>query len=74
MESKGDFFANLEVLENKIDENYIIATINMFSFQFAVDDIMKFIRYAEIIKPIELRTFVESDLSRILLAYKDLQP
>lgn len=45
----------------------------MFSFQFAVDDIMKFIRYAENIKPIELRTFVESELSRILLAYKDLQ-
>ncbi len=72
--SKGDFLTNLEVLENKTDENYIIATINMFSFQFAVDDIMKFIRYAEIIKPIELRTFVESELSRILLAYKDLQP
>jgi predicted DNA-binding transcriptional regulator YafY len=71
--SKGDFLANLEVLEIKVDEDYILATINMYGFQFAVDDIMKIIRYAEIIKPIELRDYVESELSRILLKYKDLQ-
>jgi predicted DNA-binding transcriptional regulator YafY len=70
---KDDFLANLEVLDTKIEEDYIIVTINMYGFQFAVDDIMKLIRYAEIIKPIELRTFVESELSRILLMYKDLQ-
>jgi predicted DNA-binding transcriptional regulator YafY len=71
--SKGDFLENLEVLEIKVDEDYIVATVNMYGYQFAVDDIMKIIRYAEVIKPIELRAFVESELSRILLKYKDLQ-
>jgi predicted DNA-binding transcriptional regulator YafY len=71
--SKGDFLADLEVLEIKVDEDYILATLNMYGFQFAADDIMKIIRYAEVIKPIELRAFVESELSRILLTYKDFQ-
>jgi predicted DNA-binding transcriptional regulator YafY len=71
--SKIDFLANLEVLEVKVEEDYILATINMYGFQFAVEDIMKIIRYAEIIKPIELRAFVESELSRILLTYQYLQ-
>lgn len=70
--SKGDFLANLEVLEIKVAEDCILATINMYGFQFAVDDIMKIIRYVEVIKPAELRAFVESELSRILLKYKDL--
>jgi predicted DNA-binding transcriptional regulator YafY len=63
--SKIDFLADLDVLEIKDDEDYILATINMYGFQFAADDIMKIIRYAEVIKPIELRAFVESELSRI---------
>lgn len=71
--SKSDFLANLEVLEIKVNEDYMLATINMYGFQFAVDDIMKIIRYAEVIKPIELRAFVESELSRMLLKHKDLQ-
>ena len=69
--SKGDFLANQEVIEIKEDEDYILATINMYGFQFAVDDIMKIIRYAEVIKPFELRVFIESELSRISMKYKD---
>lgn len=71
--SKSDFLPELEVIETKEDEGYIIATINMYKYQFAVDEIMKIIRYAEVIKPIELRAFVESELNRILLKYKDLK-
>jgi Predicted transcriptional regulator len=71
--SKGDFLADLEVLEITEEEDDIVATVNMYGFQFAVNDIMKIIRYAEVIKPIELRTFVESELSSILMKYKDLQ-
>jgi predicted DNA-binding transcriptional regulator YafY len=70
--SKVDFLENMEVLEIKVDEDYIVATINMYGYQFAVDDIMKIIRYAEVIKPIELRAFVQSELSRILLRYEGL--
>lgn len=71
--SKGDLLTNLEVLEIKADEDYLLAAINMYGFQFAVEDIMKILRYAEVIKPIELRSFVESELNRILLKYKDYQ-
>lgn len=67
--SKADFLANLEVLETKVEEDYIFATVNMYGFQFAVDDIMKIIRYAEVIKPIELRHFVKSELNKILSKY-----
>ena len=67
--SKRDILANLEVLEIKVDKDYVIATINMYKYQFAVDDIMKIIRYSEVIEPVELRAFVESELSRILLKY-----
>lgn len=71
--SKGDFLANLEVLSINEEEDYILATINMYGFQFAIEDIMKIIQNAEVIKPIELRDFVESELSRMLSKYKDLQ-
>ncbi|MBK1813151.1 WYL domain-containing protein [Clostridium sp. YIM B02505] len=70
--NKGHLLEELEVLEINVDKDYIIATINMYKYQFAVDDIMKIVRYVEIIRPIELRTFVESELNRILMKYKDL--
>jgi predicted DNA-binding transcriptional regulator YafY len=70
--SKHDFLADLEVLEIKVENDYMLVTINMYGFQFAINDIMKIIRYAEVIMPIELRAFVERELSRILLTYKTL--
>lgn len=65
----SDCLTNLEVLEIKVDNDDILATINMYGYEFAIDDIMKIIRYAEVIQPIELRTFIESDLQKILLNY-----
>jgi predicted DNA-binding transcriptional regulator YafY len=70
--SKAASLENLEILETKIEEDYIAVTINMYGYQYAIEDIMKLIRYAEILKPIELRSFVECELNRILLMYKDL--
>lgn len=68
----SEMLANLEVLELKTDGDFILATINMYGFQFAVNDVMTIIRYAEVIKPIELRDFVESELNRLLLQYNDM--
>ncbi len=69
--SKGDILDNLEVLEINVSQDHILATINMCGFQFAVDDIMKIIRYVEVIKPIELRDFLENELNRMLLKHKE---
>lgn len=69
--NKADLLTGLEVLEIKAEEDYLLATVNMYGFQFAADDIMKIIRYAEVIEPIEVRDFVESELNRILLKYKN---
>jgi predicted DNA-binding transcriptional regulator YafY len=67
--SNDGILADLEVIEIKVDEGNILATINMSGYQFAIDDIMKIIRYVEVIQPIELREFVKSELNRIALIY-----
>ncbi|MDF2845043.1 MAG: hypothetical protein K0R00_3469 [Herbinix sp.] len=69
--SKDNLLANLEVLKIKEEEDFIFATINLHKFEFAVDEIMKIVRYVEVINPIELRTFIKNELNRILKDYND---
>lgn len=68
--SKADVLANLEVLERKEEEGFLFATINLHKYEFAMDEIMKIIRYVEVMEPIELRTFIEGELRRIILNYR----
>lgn len=60
---------NFEIYEIEEDENYIEATINMFKYDFAKYDILEIIGYAEVLKPAELRNYVEEELSNILRKY-----
>jgi predicted DNA-binding transcriptional regulator YafY len=60
---------NYEIYEIKEDINYIEATINMFKYEFAKDDILEIIGYVEVLKPAELRNYVEEELSNILRKY-----
>lgn len=60
---------NFEIYEIEEDANYIEATINMFKYDFAKYDILEIIGYAEVLKPAELRNYVEEELSNILRKY-----
>lgn len=60
---------NFEIYEIKEDINYVEATINMFKCEFAKDDILEIIGYVEVLKPAELRNYVEEELSNILRKY-----
>lgn len=60
---------NFEIYEIEEDINYIEATINMFKYEFAKDDILEIIGYVEVLKPAELRNYVEEELSNILRKY-----
>ncbi len=70
--SKTDLLANLDVLAIKAEEDFLFATINLHKYQFAIDEIMKLVRYVEVMEPIELRTIIESELNRIILNYSPL--
>ncbi|MFT4146983.1 MAG: YafY family protein [Mobilitalea sp.] len=70
--SKDDLLAGLDVLELKEAKGFIFATINLHKYEFAVDEIMKIVRYAEVIEPLELRTNIKNELRRIILNYKQL--
>ncbi len=71
--NNSNILVQQEVLETNLYEDHIIATINMYGFSFAVNDAMKLIRFAEIIEPIELRSFIENELNRISLMYQSGQ-
>ena len=63
---------NFEIYEIEENINYIDATINMFKYEFAKNDILEIIGYVEVLKPAELRNYVEEELSNILRKYNQL--
>lgn len=60
---------NFEIYEIEEDANYIEVTINMFKYEFAKNDILEIIGYVQVLKPAELRNYVEEELSNILRKY-----
>lgn len=60
---------NFEIYEIEEDINHIEATINMFKYEFAKYEILEIIAYVEVLKPVELRNYVEEELSNILRKY-----
>jgi predicted DNA-binding transcriptional regulator YafY len=66
---RASVLENFEIYEIKEDINYIEATINMFKYEFAKRDILEIIAYVEVLKPAELRNYVEEELSSMLKKY-----
>ena len=66
---RASILKNFEIYAIEEDINHIEATINMFKYEFAKYDILKIIGYVEVLKPAELRKYVEEELSNILRKY-----
>lgn len=69
--NKNEFYTlkDFEVIETKDYDDYVEATINMFTFEMAQDDVMNIINYAEIISPLELRSYIKDRLQKLLEKY-----
>lgn len=68
---RADILANFEVYKIEEGESYIKATINMHKYEFAVDDILGIIGYAEVLKPAELRNYVAETLCNVIRKYNN---
>ncbi len=58
-----------EIYQIKEEKDYVEASINMYQYEIATEDILKIIGYVEVIEPIELRIYVEEILSRMAKKY-----
>lgn len=65
-----DALKDLEALEIKEDGNYLLATINMYGYEFAINTILKMIRDVEVIGPLELKVSIAKELDNIIKRYK----
>ncbi|MDP5273649.1 helix-turn-helix transcriptional regulator [Chengkuizengella axinellae] len=59
----------LEVVEFKQNSEEVSATINMFKYEYACQDIMEFIGCVEVLEPFELREYIKNEVSNLLLKY-----
>jgi predicted DNA-binding transcriptional regulator YafY len=62
---------NFEIYEIKEGIECIEATINMYKYEFAKYDILEIIGQVEVLKPAELRNYVEQELRNMLSRYKE---
>jgi len=67
--NRADILKSFEIYKIEETENYIDATINMFKYEFAVNDVLMIIGYAEVISPGELRSYVKGELCKIIIKY-----
>lgn len=67
--NRADILKSFEIYKIEETENYIDATINMFKYEFAVNDVIRIIGYVEIISPAELRCYVKGELCNIIRKY-----
>lgn len=59
---RSSILSNFEIYKIEVGDKYIDATINMFKYEFAVEDVLAIIGYAEILKPKELRNYVNEKM------------
>jgi predicted DNA-binding transcriptional regulator YafY len=64
-----DILKSFQVYKIEEANNYIEATINMYKYESAKEDILKIIGYTEVISPAELRKYVEEELRNIIRRY-----
>lgn len=58
-----------EIYQIKEEKDYVEASINMYHYETAAEDILKIIGYAEVLEPVELRTFVVERLNHMAKKY-----
>lgn len=68
---RANILKNFDIYGMEENEDYIEATINMFKYEFAKDDILEIIAFVEVLKPAELRSYVKEKLSDILGKYHE---
>lgn len=61
---------DFEIYQIKEEKDYVEATLNMYHYETATEDILKFIGYVEVIEPVELRKFVEERLNHMVKKYE----
>ena len=66
---KSYILKELEITKLKEENDYIIATVNMYEYESACCDIMNIIGNVEVLKPNELRDFVKTRLKHIIKMY-----
>lgn len=66
---RSDVLKGLQVYKIEEANNYLEATINMYKYDFAKEDILKIIGYVEVLSPEELRSYVEEELCNIIRRY-----
>lgn len=67
--NRADILKSFDIYKIEEKENYIDATINMFKYEFAVNDLIRIIGYVEVISPEELRSYVKGELCNIIRKY-----
>lgn len=67
--SSSEILKKLEIHELKYEEEYILAEVNMHKYEYACFEVMDIVGHAEILQPVELRTFVNKELEKLLRKY-----
>ncbi|GKX68511.1 helix-turn-helix transcriptional regulator [Inconstantimicrobium mannanitabidum] len=67
---RTDILKNFEVYKIEEAENHMDVTVNMFKYEFAVNDVLGIIGYIEVLNPPELRSYVQQELINIMDRYK----
>lgn len=68
--SRADILKNFEIYKIEETEDYIEAAVNMFKYEWAVEDVLEIIGYAEVVEPEELRNYAEDILCNMIDKYK----
>lgn len=61
----------LEVVQTKHQQDFIVATVNMYNYEYACDKIIDIIGHSEVLEPVELRDYTRQKLMDNLELYKD---
>jgi len=69
-----DILDKLEIYETHVDNDYIIAVVNMHKYEFACHEAMDIVGKAEIMEPLELRLYIKERLKTIILDYSNSLP
>lgn len=66
---RSDILKNYQVYEVEETNNYLQATINLYKYDTAKEDILKIISFVEVLSPVELRSYVEEELLHMARRY-----
>lgn len=59
----------LEVIQSKVENNCLVLTVNMYSFETACLNVLEILGHVEILEPLILRQFVKTKLTELQRTY-----